>query len=38
MDIVTFSSGSPAFTGPLDSGSVCGNSLACSVRYGREGL
>jgi minor extracellular serine protease Vpr len=26
MDIVSFSSGGPAFSGPLDSGSVCGNS------------
>lgn len=26
MDIVSFSSGSPAFSGPLDSGAVCGNA------------
>jgi minor extracellular serine protease Vpr len=26
MDIVSFSSGGPAFTGPLDSGSACGNN------------
>jgi subtilisin family serine protease len=25
MDVVSFASGSPAFTGPLDSGAVCGN-------------
>ena len=25
MDVVNFSSGGPAFSGPLDSGSVCGN-------------
>lgn len=25
MDVVSFSSGGPAFTGPLDSGAVCGN-------------
>lgn len=26
MDIISFSTGGPAFTGPLDSGSVCGNA------------
>ena len=26
MDVVNFSSGGPAFSGPLDSGSACGNS------------
>jgi minor extracellular serine protease Vpr len=26
MDIITFSSGSPALSGPLDSGAVCGNN------------
>ncbi len=25
MDVINFSSGAPAFSGPLDSGSVCGN-------------
>jgi len=33
MDIVCFSSGGPAFTGPLDSGSACGNpdGVACDL-------
>ncbi|MCL4402574.1 MAG: S8 family serine peptidase [Acidobacteria bacterium] len=26
MDVISFSSGGPAFTGPLDSGAACGNS------------
>jgi uncharacterized protein (TIGR03437 family) len=26
MDVLSFSSGGPAFTGPLDTGSVCGNN------------
>jgi uncharacterized protein (TIGR03437 family) len=26
MDVLSFSSGGPAFTGPLDTGAVCGNS------------
>jgi len=31
MDVVNFSSGAPAFSGPLDTGSVCGNpsGVAC---------
>src|SRR6185436_8199100 len=33
MDIVSFSSGGPAFTGPLDSGAACGRSpgQACDL-------
>ena len=33
MDIVSFSTGGPAFTGPLDSGAACGNrtGVACDL-------
>ena len=33
MDVINFSSGGPAFSGPLDSGSVCGNpaSVPCDL-------
>ena len=32
MDIASLSPGSPALTGPLDSGATCGNAPGCSVR------
>ena len=38
MDVISFSTGGPAFTGPLDSGSACGNSRRRAVRSGGAGF